>query len=69
MQDRVGRVVQHLSHDFPPDSLVLASLDLHQRGDAVLVEQQVIDVPVVTRKFIGGNPGLSLHQQLAARIC
>src|SRR5262249_23100513 len=45
VRHRVGGVVEHLADDLAADAGVAAPLDLDQRGDGVLVEEQVVEGP------------------------
>jgi len=67
VQDRIGRVVEHLPHHLAADARVGAALDLDQRRHAVLVEEEMVDRPAPARALFGGDALLARHQHEAAR--
>ncbi len=62
IDERVRRVIEHLSHHFAPDARVRTPLDLDERGDALLIEQQVIHRPTPGARLTVGYRDFALDQ-------
>jgi hypothetical protein len=58
----VGGVVEHLSDHLSSDSAVATALYLHDRGDSILIEKQMIDRPSVRAVFLLGQTHLARNQ-------
>src|SRR5262249_41879059 len=58
VDDRVGGVVEHLADDLTTNAGVAAPLDLDQRRNRILVEEQVVQRPPVAPCFLGRNAHL-----------
>jgi hypothetical protein len=68
VNDCIGGVVEHLTDDFTPDSGVGTSLDLDERGDGILVKEQVIERPVPRPFLFTGHSHLTGDEQPTPRL-
>jgi hypothetical protein len=51
VNDRVRRVVEHLTDDLAAYTGIGASLHLYQCGDRILIEKKVIEIPACAATF------------------
>jgi hypothetical protein len=61
----VRGIVEHLADDGPPNARIGAALDLDEGGNALLVEEQVIEAPAVAPVGVLADAHLSSDQQPA----
>ncbi len=59
---------EQLADHLTADAGVARALHLHQREDAVLVQEEVVHRPAVDRLLGVRHPELAAHQQPAARL-
>lgn len=66
-QDGVRGVVEHLARDLAADARVAGALHLDERGDRILVEEQVVHRPAIPGSFIVGQGRLAPDEEPAPR--
>lgn len=67
VEDGVGGVVEHLADDFPAGAGIAASLDFDQGGDAVLIQEEVVQGPAGAALLLVRDAYFAGDQEPAAR--
>lgn len=67
VEDGVGGVVEHLADDLSPGAGIAASLDFDQGGDAVLVQEEVVQGPAGAALLLVRDAHLAGDQEPASR--
>jgi hypothetical protein len=62
----VGGVIEELAHDLSPRPRIATPLDLDERGNAVLVQEEMIERPA--RACVVGNAHLPVDQEPPPRL-
>lgn len=61
--DGVRGIVEHLADDLAADAGVAAALDLDERGDSVLVEEEMIQGPAVGATELARDASLAVNEE------
>lgn len=67
VEDGVRGVIEHLADDLSPRAGIGAALDLDERGDAVLVQEKVVQGPAGSSLLLVRDADLSGDEEPAAR--